>query len=93
MVEKDDEAFKRIYSISHGVYGFNFEKSASSSKSIEVNPNSLNLNDVKDFLLFLEALNKGEQKSVKFLAKIPRKRIDQLKEKHKQLGAQLFVLN
>jgi gas vesicle GvpC-like protein len=92
MVEKDDKAFKRIDSISHSVYGFNFERTANSSKSVEINPNRLNLNDVREFLKFLAALNNREQKSLQFLADMSRKRIDQLKEKHKQLGAQLFIL-
>lgn len=93
MPSKEDDARKRDDSINiatpgHWWSGYRNEQ----PKVIELNPGNLNLNDVQDFLKFLGALNRGEQKAHTFLSRMPQRRIDQLKSIHEALGAQLLAL-
>lgn len=62
------------------------------SQDVEIDPGTLNLNDIQDFLKFLAAINRGEKKSINFLSRMPAKRISQLKATHEALGAQLLAL-
>lgn len=91
MANKEDD-FRRIDSISRGVYGFDFSQ-RKEIKAIEIDPGKLNLDELDSFLKFLGALNNTESRSIAFLRKIPEARLSELKKKYEFLGALLAVLD
>lgn len=68
-------------------------ESPQSVAALEINPSKLNLDNVQDFLKFLNALADGEEKSLAFLSKISQERIQFLKQKHSHLSSFFPVLN
>ena len=91
MANKEDD-FRRIDSISRGVYGFDF-KQRKETIVIEIDPSKLNLDELDSFLKFLGALNNTESRSIAFLRKIPESRLSELKKKYEFLGVLLAVLD
>lgn len=79
----------RINSINTGTPGHEWfgRSSTSSRETQEIDPGKLDLNNVEDFLKFVDALSQGETRSLDFLKRIPSTRIEELKEKHVQLSA------
>ena len=90
-----DKDLRRIHSINVGTPGHEwFERSSTNSKETqEIDPGQLNLNAAEDFLKFLNALVRGEQKSLAFLQKIPQERKDELKQIHAQFSGFFPVLD
>lgn len=84
---KREEDIRRINSINIGTPGhwWGDYKKEKSKVEPEVDPGKFNLNDPRDFLLFLEALGKGDQKALDFLKEIPKDRIAELKKLHSHL--------
>lgn len=93
-VERDND-FRRIDSINLGTPGhwWNNYDQKNSDQTQEIDPSKLNLNEAQDFLLFLKALNSGEQKAIAFLQKIPKDRLEELKKIHSQLEGFFPLLN
>lgn len=91
-----DKDFRRIDSINLGTPGHwwnNYDDLEKPKKVQEIEPSKLKLNETQDFLLFLEALTRGEQKAVAFLQKIPKDRMEELKRIHAHLEGFFSVLN
>lgn len=90
-----DKDFRRIDSINLGTPGhwWNSYDQPKSQVEQEIDPSKLNLNEVQDFLLFLEALTRGEKKAIDFLRKIPQERLEELKKRYSHLEAFFSVLN
>jgi len=90
-----DKDLRRIYSINRGTPGHEwFNREMDSLKETqEIDPSKLNLENAKDFLIFLRALGEGEEKSLNFLSKIPKERIQNLKQKYANLSGFLILLD
>ncbi len=90
-----DKDLRRIHSINTGTPGHEwFNREMDSLKETqEIDPSKLNLENAKDFLIFLRALGEGEEKSLNFLSKIPKERIQNLKQKYANLSGFLILLD
>lgn len=91
-----DKDFRRINSINLGTPGHwwnDYSSQENSAQTQEIEPSKLNLNTAEDFLKFLNALNRGEQKSFVFLHKIPQERKDELKRIHAQFAGFFALLD
>lgn len=59
----------------------------------ETDVSHLNLENVHDFLTFLQALNRGETKAQNFFAQMPAWRVKELREKYSHLEPQMIAFN
>jgi hypothetical protein len=90
---KWNDDLRRIRSINHNTPGHEWmrgEPPVSSKRDVATDPSKLNLNNPQEFLEFLQALLQGETRSQDFLAKIPTKRLTELKEMYPQFSGFFF---